>query len=96
MFSAEARGANAVRAGHVVMGRYHSTEGRDRNGIFRNSVTEEVDGIAFAERLAATVDGAQRDRQAATGGEDRSDGPSAQQVPYEARLRLVPRAVDRR
>src|SRR5580704_18659389 len=85
---AEARGADAARASNVIV---HSRTGNWANGnsILRISIREEVDGITFAEGLAASVDGAESDRQAARGSKDGPEGPAAEGMPHNSLLRFV-------
>src|SRR5580700_4952056 len=85
----KAGGANPSRSRREVTRALPAAVRRERYGIFRYPVTKVVDRVAFAEGLAATVDGAQRDRQAGACGKYRSDRPTAQHVAQEAILALV-------
>ena len=51
-----------------------------RDCVFRVPVPEEVDGVGFAECLAASVGRAEGDRQAAARSEDRCKGPAPEDM----------------
>ena len=60
----------------------HSNTGKRPDGdcVFRVPVSEEVDGVAFAECLTTAVGRAESDRQASPSSENRRERPAPEQM----------------